>query len=49
MLEPTATDNSEDLSSLSKPVDLYAQCNEEGSEVSSLTGELVMVNTFRKR
>ena len=49
MLELTAADNSEDLPLLSKPVDLYAQCNKEGSEASLLTDELIVVNTFRKR
>ena len=49
MLKSTAADNSEDLPLLDKPVSLYAQCDEEGSEVSLLTGELVVVNTFRKR
>ena len=49
MLNSTAADNDEDLSLLSKPVDLYAQCNEKGSEVLLLTGELVVVDTFRKK
>ena len=49
MLKLTAADNSEDLPSLSKPVSLYAQCNEEGSRVSSLTDELVVIDIFRKR
>ena len=42
-------DNSEDLPSLSKPVSLCAQCNEEGSEALLLTGELMVVDTSRKR
>ena len=49
MLNLTAADNSEDPPLLSKPVSLYAQCDEEGSEVSSSTDELMVVNTFRKR
>ena len=49
MLEPTAADNSEDLPSLSKPVGFHAQCNGEGSGASLSTGELVVINTFRKR
>ena len=40
--------NSEDLSSMSKSVDLWAQCDEEKAELS-LTDELMMINTFRKR
>ena len=49
MLELTAVDNSGDPPPLSKPVSLHAQCNEEGSEVSLSTGELVVVDTSRKR
>ena len=49
MLKLTAADNSEDLFLLSKPVDLHAQYNEEGSEMSLLTGKLVVIDTFRKR
>ena len=49
MLKSTAADNSEDSPSLSKPVGLCAQCNKEGSEVSLSTGELVVIDTFRKR
>ena len=49
MLDLTAADNSEDSSLLDKPVSLYTQCDKEGSEASSLTSELVVVDTFRKR
>ena len=48
MLNFTAVNNSEDLSLISKPVDLQAQCNEERAE-SLLTDELIIINTFRKR
>ena len=49
MLNLTAADNSEDLPLLSKPVSLHAQCDEEGSEASLSTGELMVIDTFRKR
>ena len=49
MLKSTAADNSEDSSLLNKSVNLYAQCDEEGSEVLSSTDELVVINIFRKR
>ena len=49
MHDLTATDNSGDLPLLSKPVDLCAQCNKEGSGALLSTGELMVVNTFRKR
>ena len=49
MLKPTAADNGGDLPLLSKPVGLCAQCDEEGSGASLSTGELVVVNTSRKR
>ena len=49
MLKLTAADNSEDSPLLGKPVSLYAQCNKEGSEALSSTGELMVVDTFRKR
>ena len=49
MLNPTAADNGGDLPPSGKPVGLHAQCNEEGSGASSSTGELVVVNTSRKR
>ena len=49
MLKSTAVDNSEDSSLLSKSVSLYTQCNKKDSEVLLLTGELVMIDTFRKR
>ena len=42
-------DNSGDLLLLSKPVGLCVQCDEEGSGASSSTGELIVVNTSRKR
>ena len=48
MLNLIAADNSEDLSLISKSVDLQAQCNEEKTE-SSLTDELIVINTFKKR
>ena len=49
MLDFTAADNDEDSPLLSKPVGLCAQCNKEGSEVSLSTGELIVIDTFRKR
>ena len=49
MLDLTAADNGGDSPSLGKPVSLHAQCDKEGSGASSSTGELVVINTFRKR
>ena len=48
MLKLTAVNNSEDLSLTDKSVNLQAQCDEKRFE-SSLTDELVMIDTFRKR
>ena len=49
MLDLMAVNNSEDLPLLSKPVDLCAQCDEKGSGALLSTGELIVINTFRKR
>ena len=48
MLDLMTADNSEDLSLTGKSVNLQAQCDKEKAG-SSLTDELMMINTFRKR